>query len=103
KQFDAHLKPWAGRRLSSITFDDVDDLHKRIGKAHPYMANRVVALVQAMYSVARANREIRYRGENPAEGVERFREESKVRWLSRDEAARLMAAIKAEPNRMMAD
>ena len=42
-----HVKPWANRRISSITNSEVRALHSRIGRNHgTYSANRVLQLIK---------------------------------------------------------
>jgi hypothetical protein len=53
RQFSKLLAGWHTRRLSSITRNDVRTLHARIGSKHgQYAANRLLALVRAMYNRA---------------------------------------------------
>ena len=45
RQFNAFLKPWGGRRLSTIRKGDVQELHAAIGRENGiYAANRLLAL-----------------------------------------------------------
>ena len=59
----------------------------------PITANCVLALLSTMYNRART---IGYVRSNPCEGVQRFHEESRERFLNTDELARFNAAIDAE-------
>ncbi len=88
-----HLESWSSRRLSEIKSVDVSGLHTRIGKDKPITANRVLALLSTMFNRARS---IGYTGNNPCEGVQRFAEESRERFLNADELGRFTAALKAE-------
>ena len=50
---DAELLPVLGQlKVAEITYDDIDGLHRRITKRAPYRANRVVALLSKMFSLA---------------------------------------------------
>ncbi len=107
RQYEAFLKPWAGRRLSSITRRDVEALHATIGEKRarsdgkrgrklggPYIANRVLGLLRAAYT--RADR-LGYQGNNPAVGIEKFPEEQRDRFLSGQELKAFFASLAAEP------
>jgi len=100
KQFNAHLACWKNTPISAITEQMVKNLRDTIspevdGKpSKPYMANRVLALLSAIFEVARKH--AGYRGENPTRNVDRFPEVSRTRYLSDDEIRRFMAALEAE-------
>lgn len=100
QQYNLHLKRWKGRRLNQITRQDVAALHARIGKDHPIGANRLLALLSKIYSVAAG---IGYDGANPCRGVQRFPENSRERFLEDDEIPRLLAELDAEPNTTLRD
>ncbi len=96
RQFDTFLAPLRTRRLSTISKSDVQSLHAKIGRDHgSYAANRLLALVRAMFN--RAD-DIGYRGLNPARGVKKFAESSRDRFLQPEEVPALFAAIQAEPS-----
>src|SRR5690606_3798650 len=65
-QYKRHLKGWAHRRVDSITIDDVERLHAKIGKTAPYAANRLLALLSAVFNSARGL------AVNPTKGVRRY-------------------------------
>jgi len=101
------LKPWANRRLSSIKKTDVQALHSRIGRGYEeqvkgktvrrggtYAANRVLALLRAMFNKAD---ETGFHGENPTAGVKKYKEESRDRFLQADELRAFFDALAAEP------
>jgi integrase len=78
-------------KVSEVTFTDIDGLHRKItnrGKQH--RANRVMALVSKMFSLA-----IRWgwRTDNPAKGIERNPEVKRTRHLSGAELAALTEAL----------
>ena len=89
------LKPKLGaRKVAAVTHAEVDKLHRDL-KTTPYRANRVLALVSKMFNLA-----IRWdwRPDNPAQGVERYSEAKRVRYLTADELKRLTAALETYPN-----
>ena len=95
RQYNAFLKPWAGRRLSAVKKADVQSLHAKIGrKRGPYQANRLLALVCAMFNQAG---ELGHRGDNPAVGVKKFPEQSRDRFLQADELRAFFDALAAQP------
>ena len=75
------------RRLTDIRRSDVARLHAGLSD-RPYTANRVVALISAIWNWASRRDEVAFEA-NPARGVERNPESGKERFLSADEMARL--------------
>lgn len=94
RQHDTHLKRWDRKPLSEITRRDVSALHAKIGADRPFEANRVRSLVSRIFSFARERFD--YDGPNPAQGVKRFREESRERFLSEAEIVRFLDAVEVE-------
>jgi integrase len=87
-QIDNEVRPALARlKLAEVTFTDIDGLHRAITKrGTPYRANRVIALLSRMFSMA-----IRWhwRTDNPCRGIERNQEHKRRRYLSGDELKRL--------------
>jgi integrase len=81
------------RKATSITTDDITRLHNSL-RATPYQANRLLALLSKMFSLAEAWG-IRPQGTNPTQYVEKFPEEKRQRYLSEDELERLGAVLEA--------
>ena len=80
--------PKFGKRAADkISSTEIAQLHLSL-KAHPYQANRLLAVIASMYSFA-VQRQLVPKGTNPVEGVERFRESSRERYLGADELNRL--------------
>jgi integrase len=78
-------------KVADIAFSDVDDLHRKITKrGAPYVANRTVAVLSKMFSLA-----IKWgwRSDNPAKGIERNQEEKRHRYLTGKELAALTMAL----------
>jgi integrase len=91
KMIDRHIRPrLAARKVKEIEFADVDRLHREISKTAAYNANRVLALLSKMMSLA-----VRWemRADNPCKGIERNPEERRYRYLSGDELRRLIEAL----------
>jgi len=97
RQVRLYLARWHNRQLSSIRQRDVQALHGKIGKERGrYAANRLLALVKVMYNKAKAWG--LFAGDNPAEGVVRFPERSRERFLQHDELQRFVTALDEETN-----
>jgi len=96
-QFNRYLRRWKTRRISAIKRSQIQSRHAQIGRDHgPYIANRVLALLSAMYGKAIAWEA--YKGENPAKGVQKFREKSRDRFIQADELPRFFQALSEEEN-----
>lgn len=82
------LAPALGRKLvRDLTRPEVDRLHKGLSNT-PYRANRVLALLSRLMSLAEAWG-WRDQGTNPCRYVERFPEQSRSRFLTFDEIRRV--------------
>ncbi|HEY3927824.1 MAG TPA: tyrosine-type recombinase/integrase [Candidatus Koribacter sp.] len=96
---ERNILPRLGQvRASKITRRDVSDLHASL-KATPYLANRVLALLHKIFSVAADGTNEWGITQNPASGVTRFHEERRERWLSEDELQQLALALQEYPER----
>ena len=92
--FKKYLGKYKGRRIAKITKADVQRWHAAIGDKHgPYQANRVKALLSAMYGAAA---DLGHDGTNPCNGVKKFREESRERFLQPDEMRVFFETLKTE-------
>ena len=78
-------------RLKAIGKRDIEKLHGSL-KATPYRANRLLALLSAMFNYAI---EAKMMAENPAKGIDRFPEEKRENWLSVDQIQRFREALDA--------
>jgi integrase len=91
QQIAADILPALGRmKVAAISHADIDSFHHRLSARAPTHANRTLAVVSRMFSLA-----IRWgwRADNPCRGVERNQEQKRHRYLSGDELARLSAAL----------
>jgi integrase len=78
-------------KVSEITFDHADRLHRKITrKGRPIAANRTLTVLSKMFSLAI---KWRWRTDNPCKGIERNPENKRTRYLSADEIVRLNAAL----------
>jgi integrase len=102
KQFARNFFDWRGRKVSSITRDEVEKLHRTVGEVRgPYAANRAIQLLRAMYN--KANRWGLYEGKNPAANITPFPEHSRVRILQLHEFARFFRALDEEQEKDIKD
>ena len=92
------LPQWGSLKAQAVKRADVAALHGSIGKAHPYEANRVLALLSKMFELARRWGFVPEDHGNPARDIDRFREAKRDRWVTPDELPRLAEAINNEPN-----
>jgi integrase len=98
-----HIAPHFGAhtKVEEIVFADIDALHRKTtAAAGPYAANRTLAVVAKMFSLA-----VKWglRETNPCRGIERNTESKRKRYLSADELKRLTDALTAYPNKQIAD
>ena len=85
------IKPKIGnRKVAAITHADINRLHREISKTTPTRANRIVALLSKMFSLAIKEG---WRADNPCRGIERNPEEKRNRYLSSEELGRLTIAL----------
>ena len=88
-----YIRPQLGTmRVADVRHSDVEKLHRTIAKTAPYRANRTVAVLSKMLSLA-----VKWemRTDNPARGIERAPEERRERFLTPAEIGRLAEALAA--------
>ena len=87
---------WSAKKLSQITQRDVAKLHHEIGtRSGKIVANRVVDLLRAVFNRCSKLKLISL--ENPAEGIEAFKENKRDRFLQADEIPKFFDALNTEP------
>jgi integrase len=97
---EAIIRPKIGAlRLKAVGKRDIEGLHASL-KATPYQANRVLALLSKMFSLAT---EWGWRPENPARGVPRFHEDRREEWLQAEALQRFTQALDAYADQSAAD
>lgn len=89
---------WKKRKVSAIRRADVEALHARIGIDRPYEANRTLDLLRVMFKLARAWEMVPADALNPADGVRKFKEHKRSRFVTPVELPEIAKAIDAEPN-----
>lgn len=80
------------QKAKDVARSDVARLHLA-NRATPFQANRILAIIGSMYSFG-GRHGLVPEGQNPARGIERFKEEPRERLLSVAELERLGAAIR---------
>ncbi len=90
---ERHIIPSLGKlSLLDVTRSDVSKLHLSLTST-PYMGNYVVTVLGALYGWA-DRQGIVPDGYNPARRIDKFREQRRERFLTREEFARLGAALR---------
>jgi integrase len=88
-------------KVAEITYSDVDGLHRKVtARGAPYMANRTLAVLSKMFSLAMR---WGWRADNPARGIERNPEQKRHRYLTPDELKRLAGALTKAADKQGAD
>ena len=87
------------KKVAAVQSRDIQSLHVSM-KITPYQANRLLALLSKMLSLAV---KWGWRTDNPVKGIERFQEERRERWLSDRELSQLLSVLIAHPNQRAAN
>jgi integrase len=85
------IKKLGRKAVSEISHRDIEDIHRAL-KQSPYEANRHVALLSKMFSLAIKWGWLK---KNPATGITKYDEEPRERYMDHDEMVRLTAALSA--------
>ena len=94
------ILPFFGhQKVAAVTHADCDRLHREIAVDRPVRANRVIEVLRKAMNLA-----IRWgwRTDNPAGGVRRSPEEGRERYLTREEAERLLGTLARHRERISA-
>lgn len=84
---------WKNRKLADLKRSQIVALHERIGAEAPYQANRVLAMICAVFNAAI---DLGWQGTNPASRIRPFKESARERFIQPDEMRGLLAAIDSE-------
>lgn len=99
--FRRYLLKLAKRPLSAITRDEIHTLHARIGRDNGiYSANRTLALLSILFNKARLRG---FEKGNPVQGIKKFRERSRERFLEAHELPAFLRAVADEENQTVRD
>jgi integrase len=93
------ILPTLGKlKVPFVTRRDIESLHKSL-QDKPYQANRTLALLSKMFSLAVS---WDWRLDNPVLGIERYQEEKRDRWLDQEELDRLWEVLDQYPTHLTA-
>ncbi|MBC7635469.1 MAG: integrase arm-type DNA-binding domain-containing protein, partial [Acetobacteraceae bacterium] len=91
------IRPEIGAmKTAELRHTDVERLHRKIAKTRPYRANRTIAVLSKMMSLA-VKWELR--SDNPVRGIERAPEEKRSRFLTPGEIGRLAEVLAVHPEK----
>lgn len=79
------IPAFGDKKVMHVTLRDIENFHSKL-KSTPYQANRALSLLSKMFSLAIS---WGWCEKNPAQGVERYQEMKRERWLDDDEMSRL--------------
>lgn len=88
-----------GKKVEEITAHDIQHLHHHL-RDTPYMANRVRALLSKMFNLAA---QWGWCPKNPVEGVQKYQEHKRERWLNDEELQRLYEVLDSYHNPSVAN
>jgi len=95
------LGQWFQRKLSAITKQEIQELHEKVRSVNGlYQANRLLSRIHGIYNKAI---EWGWEGVNPAQGIKKFKEKSRARFLHPDELPRFFESLDAEQNDTIRD
>jgi integrase len=95
--FRKHLLPALGSRpVSRVTWLDIDQLHREVGKERPFAANRLLAVVSKLFELGSVWGWYPRDQHNPGREHSKFKEPARGRSLSREELARVGTALEAD-------
>jgi integrase len=102
RSYRLHISHLGKRRLSAISYKEIDRLHATLGESTgKFAANRVAELLKTLYNWLAKKRH--YNGENPAWGIEKFKEKPRDRFLQADELPCFFDSVAAEENHGVRD
>lgn len=101
REITKFLSHWFRRKLSDIRKADIRHLHETIHKKNGlYQANRMLERIRAMYNKAI---EWDWEGINPTQGIKKYKEKSRDRFILPEEMPHFMHAINMEENETARD
>jgi integrase len=91
QQISVDIRPALGRmKVAAVALADVDAWHRKISARAPTHANRALAVLSRMFSMAHR---WGLRADNPCRGIERNQERRRHRYLTGDELKRVTDAL----------
>ncbi len=96
REVNKYLSHWFNRKISSITKDEIYRLHLKIGNDNGiYQANRILERIRVIFNKAI---EWGWDKKNPSEGIKKYKEKSRDRFLMGAELPRFFEALDKEEN-----
>ena len=92
------LPAFGKKNVANVSRRDIEILHSE-HKQTPYQANRTLALLSKMFTLANG---WEWRENNPVKGIERYPEEKRDRWLTAEELKILWKVLDEYPNQLTA-
>lgn len=99
RYIESFIRPAFGeKKVETLTCRDIEHLHTQLSST-PYQANRVLSLVSKLFSLAVS---WGWRSDNPAQGVERYQEIKRDRWLQGEEFEKFWEILDRYPDNVTA-
>lgn len=101
REVNKFLPHWFKRKISSINKFEVQNLHEKIREENGlYQANRILERIRAIFNKAI---EWGWDGKNPAQGIKKFKEKSRDRFIKPSELPFFFEALNEEQNKTACD
>lgn len=101
REVPKYLGHWFDRKISSISTQEIRRLHEKLHDENGlYQANRVLERIRGIYNKAI---EWGWEGQNPTNGIKKYREKSRDRFIQPEEMKRFFEALDEEPNETARD
>tara|TARA_R110000787_G_scaffold262422_9_gene368021 strand:+ start:16135 stop:17457 length:1323 start_codon:yes stop_codon:yes gene_type:complete len=101
REINKFLSHWFNRKISDISKYEIKTLHLNMRENNGlYQANRMLERIRSMYNKAI---EWGWDGVNPTQGIKKFREKSRDRYILPDEMPLLLHALAEEHNEVARD
>ncbi len=101
REVNKFLTHWFHRKLVSISKQEIQSLHEKIKHENGlYQANRLLERIKAIYN---KTIEWGWEGVNPAQGIKKFKEKSRERFLHPDELPKFFESLDSEENDTIRD
>lgn len=101
REVKKYLSHWFQRKISTISQHEVRALHDKLHDHNGlYQANRILERTRGIFNKAI---EWGWEGKNPAQGIKKFKEKSRDRFIQPDELPLLFRALHMEENRTAKD
>jgi len=101
REIPKFLGHWFNRKLSEITHQEIRKLHEMtFSDSGKYQANRILERIKAMYNKAI---EWGYATQNPANGIKKYKENKRDRFLQPNEIKAFFESLEQEPNKVARD